>query len=137
MRRVLPHLLTTLCLALAVSAGAAAQNAGGASAKVPPGTYTLVPDTGYAGPDVSAFTVQFIGDTLLIVKQAGLMVVRSTLKYEGPVMLWTDLEGEMMCPEPARYSVTVGKDFVRVTPVVDSCEGRATVTSGVRMVRQS
>jgi hypothetical protein len=136
MRLVSLRLLSGFCLALAIPTLASAQGANAAK-KVPPGTYVLVADSGYAGPDVSTFTVRFEGDSLLVAEQEGQLMVRSKLTYEGQDLVWTDLEGNVMCPDVGRYKVTLGEGFVRFVPVSDPCDGRLQVVANVRFVKKA
>jgi hypothetical protein len=141
-RKVRPALaaLAALAVVAALAAMPVASSAQSSPApkRIPSGVYRVVPDQNFsAGMDVSAFTVRFDGDTLMLVEQMGTTMTRSRMTYEGEHVTWTDLEGQLMCPGVARYKFTVSSDdkTVRMTPVEDGCGERSAIIAQVAMVR--
>lgn len=132
--------LAAVPVILAVLFLPASTDAQAASAKrIPSGLYQVVPDQNFsAGMDVSAFTVRFEGDTLMLVEQMGATMTRSRMTYEGEHVTWTDLEGQLMCPGVARYKFVIsnGDRTVRFTPVEDGCGERSAIIAQVSMVRK-
>jgi|JI102314A2RNA_FD_contig_101_455841_length_938_multi_4_in_0_out_0_2 hypothetical protein len=137
----MPTLLRRLMLAavlVAVPSVAFAQN-GTAPRKITPGTYQVVPDQNFSGGmDVSVFTTRFEGDSLLIIEQGGALMTRSRMSYEGEHLVWTDIEGQLMCPGQAKYKLTISEDgkTVRLAPVEDGCGERSAIISQVSFVRK-
>lgn len=125
--------------AIALFPGEARAQSAASAKRIPSGLYQVVPDQNFsAGMDVSAFTVRFEGDTLMLVEQMGTTMTRSRMSYEGEHVTWTDLEGQLMCPGVARYRFTVSSDdkTVRLTPVEDGCGERSAIIAQVAMVRK-
>lgn len=125
--------------ALMVTPARSEAQSAAAARRIPSGVYQVVPDQNFsAGMDVSAFTVRFEGDTLMLVEQMGTTMTRSRMTYEGEHVTWTDVEGQLMCPGVARYKFTVSSDdkTVRLTPVEDGCGERSAIIAQVAMVRK-
>lgn len=121
-----------LPLALLLVAPAAAE----AQVKIPVGTYELVPDANYtAGFDVAGVIVEFT-ETTMTASQAGTVLVKSTTRMNGDVITMTDVEGQVACPSPATYKVTVSAKGVRLAPVEDPCAERSAVLSQVTLVKK-
>ena len=125
----------------AQSAAAQSANAQSAAAlrKIPAGVYEIVPDSNYsAGMDLSNFTMRFDGDSLMSVEQGGTMMSRARTSYAGDLILWTDFEGDLMCPGTAKYRIAFDATatVLRLTPVEDPCEQRSLVVSQVHLVRK-
>jgi len=124
-------------LILSVPAMAAAQSS--APKKIAPGLYQIVPDANFAGGiDVSAFSMRFDGDSLMAIEQSGAMLTRSRTSYEGEHLVWTDLEGELMCPGVARYKVVFSDEgrSIRLTPVKDACAERSAIIAQISLKRK-
>lgn len=135
--RTFARLLTIAALCLALPAAAAAQG-NGPTPRIAPGTYRVVPDSNFsAGMDVSAFTMRFEGDSIMVIEQSGAMVTRSRTSYEGGHLVWTDLEGALACPGVARYALTLTEEGkrVRLSPVEDGCPERSAIVAQVSLVR--
>lgn len=129
--------LTIVALCLVLPAAATAQGNGTAT-RIAPGTYRVVPDSNFsAGMDVSAFTMRFEGDSVMVIEQAGAMVTRSRTSYEGEHLVWTDLEGALACPGVAKYKLAIANDGkrVRLTPVEDGCPERSAIVAQISLVR--
>ena len=125
----------------AQSAAAQSANAQSAAAlrKIPAGVYEIVPDSNYsAGMDLSNFTMRFDGDSLMSVEQGGTMMSRARTSYAGELILWTDFEGDLMCPGTAKYRIAFDATatVLRLTPVEDPCDQRSLVVSQVHLVRK-
>lgn len=131
MKTLLRALVLPLALLAAVPATSAAQ------VKIPAGTYSMVPDANYsAGFDVSGVVVEFTEGTMTA-SQAGTVLVKSTTKMSGDVITLTDVEGQVACPSPATYKVTVSAKGVRFAPVEDPCAERSAVLAQVTLVKQA
>ncbi len=132
-RRLAMILVVSLLPSLVVAQGAAAMR------KIPAGVYQIVPDSAFsAGIDMTAFTMRFDGDSLMTVEQSGTMMSRAKITYEGDNILWTDLEGELMCPGTAKYKITFkasGASF-RLTPVEDPCDQRSAIVVQIQLVKK-
>ena len=125
----------------AQSAAKQSANAQSAAAlrKIPAGVYEIVPDSNYsAGMDLSNFTMRFDGDSLMSVEQGGTMMSRARTSYAGDLILWTDFEGDLMCPGTAKYRIAFDATatVLRLTPVEDPCEQRSLVVSQVHLARK-
>lgn len=137
MQTLLRRVLVAACIALlpaAVSAQASAPR------KIVPGTYQVVPDPNFAGGiDVSAFTMRFEGDSLMVIEAGGAMMTRSRMSYEGENLVWTDLEGELACPGTAKYKLTISEDTktLRFTPIEDGCAERSAIIVQISLVRKA
>lgn len=128
-------LLSALVLSVPTMASAQSSTA----KKIAPGLYQVVPDANFAGGmDVSAFSMRFEGDSLMVIEQSGAMMTRSRMSYDGEFLVWTDLEGELMCPGSARYKLIVSQDgrSIRLTPVQDGCEERAAIIAQISLQRK-
>jgi hypothetical protein len=130
MRSLLRAVLLPLALVAVVPAVSAAQ------AKIPAGTYEMVPDANYsAGFDVTGLMVEFTENSMTAL-QAGTILVKSTFTYQGDIITLTDVEGQVACPSQAKYRVSITDKGVRLTPVEDPCEGRPAVLAQVTMVKK-
>jgi len=133
--------LRRLVLAAAVltmpSVALSQQGTSSAAKKVTPGLYQVVADPNFsAGMDMSVFTMRIDGDSSLVIEQAGALAARARLWYEGEHMLWSDLEGQLMCPGTAKYKLSIaedGKSF-RLSPVEDPCAERSAIVAQIKMV---
>jgi hypothetical protein len=67
---------------------------------------------------------------------AGTVLVKSTTKINGVVITLTDVEGQVACPSPATYKVTVSPKGVRLAPVEDPCAERSAVLAQVTLVKK-
>lgn len=127
-------LLRVLALPLALLAVSSVNSA--AQTKIPVGVYEMVPDANYsAGFDVAGITVEFTDKTMTASMQ-GQVMVKSTFVFEGDVMTLTDVEGQVACPNPAKFKVTVSDKGVRFSPVEDPCAERGAVLAQVTMVKK-
>ena len=128
-----------LVLTLTLFLAPALARAQAAPARIPAGPYRVVPEPSAAlGVDVSAFLLRFEGDTALVIEQAGMLMTRARMQFEGDVLAWTDLDGQMVCPGQARYRFTLSDDrtTLRLAPLADGCAERSMVVSKVSLVRQ-
>ena len=142
----MPMRVRRLMIAFVVSAipavlGTQSANAQSAAAlrKIPAGVYQIVPDSNYsAGMDLSNFTMRFDGDSLMSVEQGGTMMSRARTSYAGELILWTDFEGDLMCPGTATYRISFDATatVLRLTPVEDPCDQRLLIVSQVHLVRK-
>ena len=142
----MPMRVRRLMIAFVVSAipavlGTQSANAQSAAAlrKIPAGVYQIVPDSNYsAGMDLSNFTMRFDGDSLMSVEQGGTMMSRARTSYAGELILWTDFEGDLMCPGTATYRISFDATatVLRLTPVEDPCDQRSLVVAQVHLVRK-
>ena len=108
MKTLLRALVMPLALLAFVPGTSAAQ------VKIPAGTYEMGPDSNYsAGFDVAGIVVEFT-ETTMTASQAGTILVKSTTKMAGDVITLTDVEGQVACPSPAPYKVTVTAKGVRI-----------------------
>lgn len=127
-------LLRTFALPLALLA--VVPTASAAQVKIPAGSYEMVPDANYsAGFDVSGVVVEFTEGTMTA-SQAGTVLVKSTTRMNGDVITLTDVEGQVACPSPATYKVTVSAKGVRLAPVEDPCAERSAVLAQVTLVKR-
>jgi hypothetical protein len=107
-----------------------------AQVKIPTGTYEMVPDANYsAGFDVTGIVIEFTESTMTA-SQAGTVLVKSTTKMNGDVITLTDVEGQVACPSPATYKVTISQKGVRLAPVEDPCAERSAVLAQVTLVKK-
>ena len=125
-----PLIILALAAAMAVPTGATAQ------ARIPAGSYEMVPDSNYsAGFDVAGIVLEFTDSTMTGV-QMGNVLVKSTLSYAGDAVTLTDSEGSVACPGAGTYKVVVTPKGVRLTVVSDSCDGRMAVLGQVTLVKK-
>lgn len=132
-------LSSALLSALVLSAPALASAQSSAPKKIAPGLYQIVPDANFAGGiDVSAFSMRFDGDSLMVVEQSGAMLTRSRTSYEGEHLVWTDLAGELMCPGVAKYKLVFSDEgrSIRLTPVEDACVERSAIIAQISLRRK-
>ena len=130
MKTLFRALVLPLALLAVVPAASEAQ------VKIPAGTYEMVPDANYsAGFDVAGIVVEFT-ETSMTASQAGTILVKSTTKMAGDVITLTDVEGQVACPSPATYKVTVTAKGVRMAPVEDPCAERSAVIAQVTFVKR-
>ena len=80
----------------------------------------------------------FEGDSIMFIEQSGSLMSRSRTSYEGEHLVWTDLEGQLMCPGQAKYKLTISEDgkTVRLAPVEDGCGERSAIIAQVSFVRK-
>ena len=117
----------------------ASAQGGSPTRKIAPGIYQVVPDQNFSGGmDVSVFTARFEGDSIMFIEQSGSLMSRSRTSYEGEHLVWTDLEGQLMCPGQAKYKLTISEDgkTVRLAPVEDGCGERSAIIAQVSFVRK-
>jgi hypothetical protein len=104
-------------------------------AKIPSGTYVMVPDSGFAlDVPIASITLVF-SDSTMTANMDGQMIIRSRLTQSGDQVTLTDVEGEMACGTPATYKVEVTPKGVRLTPIEDVCEQRSSVLAAVTLVK--
>jgi hypothetical protein len=128
-----------LAAALLFIVPALAEAQAGASRKITPGVYQVVPDPSFsAGFDVSAISMRFHGDTVMVIEQGGAMMTRSRTSYEGEHLVWTDLEGELMCAGVAKYKLVFSDEgrTIRLTPVEDACAERSAIIAQISLKRR-
>lgn len=129
MKSLLRALLLPLALLLAVPASSEAQT------KIPPGTYSLVPDATFnVDFDVSSVVIEFTENTMTATA-GGTILVKSSFTIAGDMMTITDLEGQVACPSVSKYKVTISEKGIRVTPVEDPCAERSSVLAQVTFVK--
>jgi hypothetical protein len=128
-----------LAAALLLALPARAEAQANAPRKIAPGVYQVVPDPSFAaGFDVSGFNMRFHGDTAMVIEQGGAMMTRSRTSYEGENLVWTDLEGELMCPGVAKYKLVFSDEgrTIRLTPVEDGCAERSAIIAQISLKRR-
>lgn len=128
-------LAAALVLALPLSVQAQAN----APRKITPGVYQVVPDPSFAaGFDVSAVNMRFHGDTIMVIEQGGAVMARARTSYEGEHLVWTDLEGELMCDGVAKYKLAFSDEgkTIRLTPVADACAERSAIIAQISLKRR-
>ena len=131
MKSLLRALVLPLALLVTVPAASDAQ------AKIPPGTYGLVPDATYnVDFDVSSVVIEFTENTMTALA-GGTILVKSSFTIAGDVMTITDLEGQVACPSVSKYKVIISDKGIRVTPVDDPCAERSAVLAQVTFVKRS
>lgn len=133
------QLRAALVATLFLAVPAVAHSQDGAPRKIAPGIYQVVPDPSFAaGFDVSAFNMRFVGDTLMVIEQGGAMMTRSRTSYEGEHLVWTDLEGELMCGGVAKYKLVFSDAgrTIRLTPVEDACAERSAIIAQISLKRR-
>lgn len=131
--------LALVATILVVPSLASAQGGSPPPKKIAPGIYQVVPDQNFSGGmDVSVFTARFEGDSIMFIEQSGSLMSRSRTSYDGEHLLWTDLEGQLMCPGQAKYKLTISEDgkTVRLAPVEDGCGERSAIIAQVSFVRK-
>lgn len=107
-----------------------------AQVKIAPGAYDMIPDANYsAGFDVTGIVIEF-SDSTMTALQNGMVLVKSTLKFEGDHVTLTDIEGQVACGGPARFKVTISEAGVKLTPVEDPCPERGAVLGQVTLKRR-
>lgn len=137
MLKIARHLSLSVLL-LVLPAAATAQGSD-ASPRIAPGTYQVVPDQNFSGGmDVSAFTMRFEGDSIMVIEQDGAMMTRSRTSYDAGHLVWTDVEGSLACPGVAKYKVTLTDEGkrIRLTPVEDGCPERSAIVAQISLVRK-
>lgn len=126
-------------IALGLAGHSAQAQSATALRRIPAGVYQIVPDSNYsAGMDVSTFTMRFDGDSLMTVEQGVTTMSRARTSYEGELILWTDFDGDLMCPGTAKYRISFDATatVLRLTPVEDPCDQRSLIISQVHLVKQ-
>ena len=122
---------------LAVALLAIAAPAATAQAKIPKGTFELVPDANFAaGFDVTGILVEFT-DSTMTATQAGNLVVKSKLVVSGEFVMLTDLDGQAMCPGEAKYQFKATEKGFRMIPVEDPCAERAAIIGAITLVKKA
>lgn len=104
---------------------------------IPTGTYILVADSGFVSDAPLASITLVVNDSIMTANVDGQMIIRSRLTHAGDQVTIADFEGEMACGTPARYKVETTPKGVRLNPIEDSCQQRATVLAGVTLVKSS
>ncbi|MFN8582297.1 MAG: hypothetical protein U0163_15155 [Gemmatimonadaceae bacterium] len=111
----------------------AAQNHTGV---VPVGTYALVPDSGYAGPDLTSFAVTFRSDSsMTIMSPDGTLIVKSKLAYEGETVTLNDLDGSNVCPYAGKYAIVGDAKAFKLSLIADGCPDRSQIVAGLKWVK--
>ena len=131
--------LLRFLLVAAVALTVTAPNAGAqmASRAAPRGTYVLMPDSGYAGPDISGFAVQFTADSTLVVNSPdGSLIVKAKLTFAEGVLTINDLEGQSVCPSLGKYRVGGDDKVLKLKSIEDGCPDRAAIIDFIKFVRQ-
>jgi hypothetical protein len=104
-------------------------------AKIPSGTYVMVPDSGFAlDVPIASITLVF-ADSTMTANMDGQMIIRSRLTHAGDQVTMTDFEGEMACGTPAKYKLEITAKGMRLTPIEDACEQRSSVLAAVTLVK--
>lgn len=104
---------------------------------IPAGTYMLVADSGFVVDVPLASITLVVNDSIMTANVDGQMIIRSRLTHAGDQVTIADYEGEMACGNPARYKVEVTSKGVRLNPIEDSCQQRATILAAVTLVKSS
>jgi hypothetical protein len=125
-------ILATVAL-FAVTASVSAQQ----PVRIPAGTYHVVPDSTYAADFDATGIVSEVTATTMTTTQAGTLLVRSNIAFEGDVMSFSDVDGQFLCPGVAKYRVILNAKGFRVVAVDDPCPERAGVLNQVSFVRAS
>ena len=134
--RFVRHVLASVFAALAAVPNATAQSSSTSPAFVPHGNYTMAPDSGYAGPDLTGIVLHFTDDSTLVVNNAdGSLVVKARVTYDAGTISLNDLEGDSMCPTVGKYKLTGDEKAFRMVLVIDGCTDRATIVTMVRFVK--
>lgn len=103
---------------------------------LPRGNYSLVADSGYAGPDLSGFVATFADDnTMTVVAPDGSLVVRSKLTFENDTVTLNDQDGSNVCPYAAKYKVSGDLTTFKLTVIEDGCSDRSAIVGGLKWVR--
>ena len=137
MRLASAALTALLSVALATST-AGAQGAASGPAFVPKGAYTMVPDSNYAGPDLSGLVVKFADDSTLVVSgQDGSLIVRSKIAFSGNTFTFNDVAGDNMCPAQGKYTMTGDEKTFRLVLQTDECNDRAGIVTSVKFVKSA
>lgn len=128
------RLFAIAAFVLVAAAPAVAQGQG---AFVASGNYTFVMETGYAGPDLTGFTIAFGADSSWVINAPdGSLVVKSKLKWEGNALTILDQDGSNMCSVPGKYAVEGTPASFKLKPIDDACGERAAIVPGLRFVKQ-
>jgi hypothetical protein len=124
--------------ALAFVSGAAGASAQTSTSVTPRGAYAFVPDSGYAGPDLSGLTITFAEDnTMVVAAPDGSLIVKSNLTFDNGVMTLNDQEGTNVCQYAGKYRVVGETKAFKLTLVEDGCQDRSAIVTTVKFVRQT
>ncbi len=124
--------------ALALAIGATTASAQTATSVTPRGTYAFVPDSGYAGPDLSGLMITFAEDNTMVVGAPdGSLIVKSKLVFDNGVMTLNDQDGTNVCQYAGKYRVVGELKTFKLTLVEDGCADRAAIITAVKFVRQA
>lgn len=122
--------------ALILMVGAASASAQTSSSVMPRGSYTMVPDSNYAGPDLTGLAITFGDDnTMTVVSPDGSLIVKSKLTFENGVMTLNDQDGSNVCQAAGKYKVVGDAKTFRLSLVEDGCSERSAIVIAVKWVR--
>lgn len=125
-----------IAASLVLVCGATTLHAQSASV-TPRGTYTFVPDSGYAGPDLTGLTVTFDKDNSMVVSAPdGSLIVKSKLTFENGVMTLNDQDGTNVCQYAGKYRVVGDATAFKLTLVEDGCSDRSAIVTTVKFIKQ-
>lgn len=103
----------------------------------PRGSYQLVADTGYAGPDLTGLVATFGDDDVLtVLAPDGSLIVKSKVSFEDGVMTLRDQDGSNSCPSVGKYKLVGDGGRFRLTFADDACTERAQIVAAISWVRQ-
>ena len=123
--------------AVAVVLGAPCASAQSPATVTPRGTYALVPDSGYAGPDISSLMVMFADDnSMTITAPDGSLIVRSKLAFESGVVTLNDQDGSNVCQYAGKYRIVGEVSSFKLSLVEDGCSDRSAIIVALKFVRQ-
>ena len=92
--------------AITLVLGASTVHAQTATSVTPRGTYAFVPDSGYAGPDLTGLIITFAEDnSMVVVAPDGSLIVKSKLTFDSGVMALNDQDGTNVCQYAGKYRV--------------------------------
>lgn len=123
-------------MALVTMLGASAAHAQDGKPITPRGNYSLVADSGYAGPDLTGFVAMFGDDTTMVIVSAdGSLIVKSKLVFDKGTMTLNDVDGSNVCQFPGKYKVTGTATLFKLVLVEDGCGDRSAIVVGLKWVK--
>ncbi|MEP7348196.1 MAG: hypothetical protein ABI877_23220 [Gemmatimonadaceae bacterium] len=124
--------------AVALVLCATTAHAQAATSITPRGTYVLVPDSSYAGPDIAGLVLTFAEDnTMVVAGPDGSLIVKSKLTFDNGVMTLNDQDGTNVCTNAGKYRVVGDLKTFKLTLVEDGCQERSAIITTVKFVRQA